>query len=120
MKVSSITYIISIALVAVKPEVCLKEFSGTSFMNIANKISITKAQSMYDSEIYAREYIDELMSRDLEEYMRRNLLLQLSSRELATEMLACLECCSPDQQTGTCSICGMTTVSSLLVELGID
>jgi hypothetical protein len=58
------------------------------------------------------------MSRDFEEYARRDLLSQLSSRELATEMLARLERRSPDQQTGTCSICGMTTVSSLLVELG--
>jgi len=49
-------------------------------------ISITKAQSPY--EIFAREYVDELMTGNLEQYARRELLSHISARELATEMLS--------------------------------
>jgi hypothetical protein len=49
-------------------------------------ISITKAQSPY--EISAPEYVDKLMTCDLEQYARHELLLQISAHELATEMLS--------------------------------
>lgn len=88
MRISFITYLISIALVLVKAQ--------------------------YPYEIHEREYVDELMTRDLEQYARRELLSQLSARELATEFLARLERRDPaphEQVIKTCSRCGMVTTA---------
>lgn len=54
-------------------------------VNCLTAVKVT-AQSPY--EIFAREYVDELMTCDLEQYAPRELLSQISARELATEMLS--------------------------------